>query len=78
MTPLKATTLCVMIVLFVMAATTRVPKEVVKQRDWTDEEITCADLVGITEHGDQYTRREALRMCRVYIKVNGGFGSDGL
>lgn len=75
MSQLKAITLCIIILFLVMAATTRVPKEVIEQRDWTIEEITCADLIAVTEHGDQYTRREALRMCRVYIQTNGGFGS---
>lgn len=46
------------------------------QQPWTDRERLCADLMASTDHGMQYTPRERLRMCRVYIQTNGGFESE--
>ncbi len=44
-----------------------------KRPPWTEQEIYCADMLEISSHGDQYTRREKLRYCRVYIREQGGF-----
>jgi len=44
------------------------------QAEWTQLEQDCAIFVRSTEHGDQYGDRQLLRMCRVYIEINGGFG----